>query len=60
MVEERIRKDTGTSKNYKWLAMVDKLSGSDITKHDEVYGINYIHALNMLGFWKHIDKIKNK
>jgi len=40
--------------------MVDKLSGSDITKHDEVYGINYIHALNMLGFWKHIDKIKNK
>ena len=40
--------------------MVDKLSGSDITKHDDVYKINYIHALNMLGFWKHIDKIKGK
>jgi len=59
-VEQRIRKDNNTSKNYKWLGMVDKLSGSDITKHDSVYKINYIHALNMLGFWKHIDKIKGK
>ncbi len=59
-VEERIRKDTGTSKNYKWLGMVDKLSCSDITKQDAVYELNYIHALNMLGFWKQVDKIKSK
>ena len=38
--------------------MVDKLSNSDITKQNEVYKLNYIHALNMLGFWRHVDKQK--
>lgn len=57
-MERIIKKADAASKNFKWLGMVDKLSGSDITKHEAVYSINYIHALNMLGFWKHIDKIK--
>ena len=55
-IEEAIRQDK--KDNFKWLSIVDKLAGSDITKHNEVYDINYIHALNMLGFWKHMDKQK--
>lgn len=40
--------------------MLDKLSGSDITKQNEVYKINYIQALNMLSFWKHNDENKKQ
>ena len=54
-IEEAIQKDGSI---YKWVAMVDKLSNSDITKQDEVFKINYIQALNMLSFWKHNDKNK--
>lgn len=42
----------------KWLTIVDKLAKGDITKHDKVYDLNYIHALNMLGHWKQIDEQK--
>jgi len=38
--------------------MVDKLSKQDITKHEAVYSQNYINALNMLSYWKHLDDNK--
>ena len=49
---------TKKSQTNKWLTIVDKLAKGDITKHDKVYTINYIHALNMLGHWKQTDKQK--
>ena len=36
----------------KWISIIDKLSGGDITKHEEIYKTNYIHSLNMLSYWK--------
>jgi hypothetical protein len=39
-----------------WIAMVDKLSNGDITKHKEVYGNNYIECLNLMSYWHHRDK----
>ena len=50
---------TEKAKTNKWLTIVDKLAKGDITKHNEVYNINYIHALNMLAHWKEIDRQKN-
>jgi len=41
---------------YKWIAMIDRLSGGDITKHDEVYDRNYIETLNLLAYWKFRDQ----
>jgi hypothetical protein len=45
-------------KTNKWITIVDKLAKGDITRHTVIYGINYVHALNMLGHWKEIDKQK--
>jgi hypothetical protein len=39
-----------------WIAMVDKLSNGDITKHKEVYGTNYIECLTLMAYWHHRDK----
>ena len=36
----------------KWISIIDKLSGGDITKHEEIYKTNYIHSLNMLSYWR--------
>ena len=46
--------DDGIDK-YKWVAFMDRLSGGDITKHDEVYERNYIECLNLLSNWKFRD-----
>lgn len=43
-------------KRWGWLAMVDRLSNSDITKHDEIYKRNYIECLNLLSYWHEKDK----
>ena len=40
--------------------MVDRLAKNDITKHEIVFGINYIHALNMLSYWKHVEENKKE
>lgn len=37
---------------WSWIAMIDRLSNGDITKHDEIYDINYIQSLNLLSYWK--------
>tara|TARA_R110002167_G_scaffold331344_2_gene538048 strand:+ start:548 stop:667 length:120 start_codon:yes stop_codon:yes gene_type:complete len=38
--------------------MVDKLSKQDVTKHNDVYKLNYIEALNILGYWRTLDNMK--
>lgn len=40
---------------WSWLAMVDRLSNSDITKHKEIYETNLIECLNLLSYWKERD-----
>lgn len=39
-----------------WIAMVDRLSGGDITKHDLIYEKNYIECMNLLAYWHHKDR----
>ena len=41
---------------WGWMSMVDRLSNSDITKHDLVYERNYIECLNLLSYWKEKDE----
>lgn len=41
---------------WSWLSMVDRLSNSDITKHDLVYERNYIECLNLLSYWHEKDQ----
>jgi hypothetical protein len=41
---------------WGWIAMVDRLSNGDITKHDLVYERNYIECLNILSYWHERDK----
>ena len=38
--------------------MVDRLAQNDITKHEIIFDINYIHCLNMLSYWKQQDEKK--
>jgi hypothetical protein len=45
--------------SMNWIAMVDRLSGGDITKHDLVYERNYIECLNLLSYWWYSDKYQN-
>lgn len=39
-----------------WLAMVDRLSKGDITKHERIYELNYIECLNLLSYWNERDR----
>jgi hypothetical protein len=39
-----------------WIAMVDRLTNGDITKHKDVYGTNYVECLNLMAYWHHRDK----
>ena len=41
---------------WNWLAMIDRLSNGDITKHDEIYDRNYIECLNLLSYWHERDR----
>jgi hypothetical protein len=45
---------------WSWIAMVDRLSNNDITKHEEVYNTNYIQVLNLLSYWKVKDDYINQ
>lgn len=40
-----------------WLSVVDTLSNNDITKHNQVMELNYIHCLNTLEIYKIRDKM---
>lgn len=46
--------------NFKWLALVDKLAGGDITKFDNIFSQNYISCLNLLSYWKERDDYVNR
>jgi hypothetical protein len=35
-----------------WMSVIDTLSGNDITKHNVVMELNYIHCLNTLEIYK--------
>ena len=39
-----------------WIGFIDRLANGDITKHKEIYKINYIECLNLLAYWHHRDK----
>lgn len=41
---------------WNWLAMIDRLSNGDITKHDDIYDRNYIECLNLLSYWHERDQ----
>lgn len=49
---------------YNWIAMLNRLSNDDITKHKEIYEINYIECLTQMMYWhqrdKYIDKINKE
>lgn len=39
-----------------WIALMDRLSNGDITKHKDIYNINYIECLSLLAYWHHKDR----
>jgi hypothetical protein len=39
-----------------WIAMIDRLSNGDITKHNQIYETNYVECLNLMAYWHHRDK----
>lgn len=39
------------------IALVDELSGRDITKHEQIYEMNYIYALDCLVYRRHADEV---
>lgn len=41
---------------WSWMSMLDRLSGGDITKFDQIYEKNYIECLNLLAYWAFRDK----
>jgi len=43
-----------------YVALIDRLSNGDITKHKEIYVLNYVECLNLLAFWYHRDKYQAK
>jgi len=47
-------------KRWTWLAMIDKLSNGDITKHNEIYDKNWIECLNLLSYYNERDKYMEK
>ena len=42
---------------YSWIAMIDRLSGGDITKHDLIYDMNWRSNLYIMSFWSVRDKV---
>lgn len=45
---------------WAYIAMIDKLSNGDITKHNEVYELNFIYCLNNLGYMRDRDEYINE
>jgi len=43
------------NEKWQWISMVDRLSGGDVTKHEDVYKMNYIYCLNVLSFYHERD-----
>lgn len=45
---------------YKWIAMMDQLTGGDMTKDDEIYKKSNNDVFNRLAFWAQRDRVINK
>ena len=58
-MEEAIKKAAKINATYKWLSIVDKLAGQDVTKYEQVYSLNFISCLNSLSYWHNIEAVKN-
>lgn len=41
---------------WNWISMIDKLSGEDFTKHEQIYERNWIECLNFLSYLHERDK----
>ena len=39
-----------------WVSIMDKLSNNDITKHKDIYEINYQECLTLMSLWHHRDR----
>ena len=39
-----------------WVALVNRLANDDITKHKDIYELNYEQCLIQLAWWHHRDK----
>lgn len=46
----------------KWghMGMIDRLTGGDITKDNEVFELQWLHCLNRLLYWKKKDEYIEK
>lgn len=36
---------------WAYIAMIDRLANGDATKHNDVYEMNFIYCLNILGYY---------
>lgn len=48
--------NTEIPSELKWISFMDRLSGKDITKHDNIYEQNYIYCLSTLTLWYYEDQ----
>lgn len=60
MKEETKKEQKNGFARWGWFGIIEKLSGSDVTKFDEVTNQNFILCLNLLSYWKERDAIQNK
>lgn len=59
-MEKEIEESNPFSTRWKWYSIVMRLSNDDVTKHNEIYDMTFIAALNALSYWKELEKYKNK
>lgn len=45
---------------WGWMAMIDRLSNGDITKHNEIFKVKYVYAMMNLLYWKDKDEYIEK
>lgn len=42
---------------YSYIAMIDRLSDGDVTKHEEIYKMNWRSILYIMSYWAVKDKV---
>lgn len=45
---------------WVWISMVDRLANGDITKHEQIYNMNYLECLNLLALWNARDEYNER
>lgn len=56
---QRVKTD-GIPEQFDWIALINRLANDDVTKHNEIYKLNYMECLNNLAFWCYRDKYNEK